>query len=94
MILMVTVMTCVMMMIMTRAPTTMIRMKTMTMTITTSKKIVQSGSMYCIWHMLCEGGEGEGCEDCSDQRAAGEAVPGVLQHCHTAQVHILFGPDP
>ena len=44
--------------------------------------------------MLCAGGEGEGCEDCSDQRAAGEAVPGVLQYCHTAQVHILFGPDP
>ena len=69
MTLMVTVMTCVMMVIMTRAPTTMIRMKTMT--IMTSKKILQSESMYCIWHMLCEGGEGEGCEDCSDQGAAG-----------------------
>ena len=33
---------------------------------------------------FCTGGEGEGCEDCSDQRTTGEAVPGVLQHCHPA----------
>ena len=44
--------------------------------------------------MSCAGGEGEGCEDCPDQGAAGEAVPGVLQHCHPTQVHILFGLDP
>ena len=43
--------------------------------------------------MLCAGGEGEGCEDCSDKGAAGEAVPSVLQYGHPAQVHLLFDPN-
>ena len=42
---------------------------------------------------FCAGGEGEGCEDCSDKGATGETVPGVLQYSHPAQVHLLFDPD-
>ena len=55
------------------------------------RRILQSVSIYSLYF---KGGEGEGCEDCSDQGAAREAVPGVLQHCHPAQVHILWAPDP
>ena len=55
------------------------------------RRIRQSVSIYSLYF---KGGEGEGCEDCPDQGAAGEAVPGVLQHCHPAQVHILWAPDP
>ena len=60
-------MTTMMMMTMTRMPIMMIRMRTMT----TAMKRRQANNKHA-------GGEGEGCEDCSDKGAAGETVPSVL----------------
>ena len=36
------------------------------------------------------GGKSEGCKNCSDQRDATEAVPGLLQHSSSTQVKTLF----
>ena len=86
----IVIVTVTTMVTMTRMSTRMMVTRTMTTAKTRQKAKDEIRQSVPIYNLCVIGGEGEGCEDCSDQGAAGEAVPGVLQHCHPAQVHITF----